>query len=260
MRIPALLAAALLLSAPAYSDLIDPLTSAPVILIPVAGDAAGVNGTHFRSDISITNFRDVEQTVQVRWLPQGRSSDATSVRTITIGARSGFSSEDFVRNILQQTGIGAIQISGLNDTVADPAARLHVTARIWTPQPDGGAGTFSQTFPATVFSSASSAPVKWIFGVRRDARYRLNVGIANPSSTTMRFRVIVTTPAGNETQERTLPPLSVDQTNFAGTATVAQVIVQNVTGGPDAAWQAWASSIDNATGDAWSEMAFPAAP
>jgi len=263
MRTSLLLAALLSCSVSLHADLIDPLTSAPVILIPVAGDAAGANGTYFRSDISVINFRDADQVVQFRWLPEGHSGDSSGVRTITIPARSGLTSEDFVRNTLGQTGIGAIEIIGMSGQNADPNARLHATARIWTPQPNGAAGTFSQTFPATVPTSAAMAPVKWIFGVRRDTRYRLNVGVANPSPVTQSFRVTVASAiAGTppDVVDMIVPALSVDQTVIAGTGAIAQIIVQRTTGGPDVVWQSWASSVDNATGDAWSQMAFPAAP
>jgi hypothetical protein len=47
-----------------------------------------------------------------------------------------------------------------------------------------------------------------------------------------------------------------NQTQFPGTADAGQILVENLTTSTSY-WEAWASSIDNVTGDAWSQMAFP---
>lgn len=252
------LASLLLFTASAGADLITPQTSASRILIPVAGDAPGANGTYFRSDIQIVNLRNATQRVQIYWLPQGGSGSAIAPRTIDVAALSGFSSEDFVDNILLQDGVGGIEVVGVTqDGQFDPDARLHATARIWTPRPDGATGTMSQTFSALVMPG-STARSKTIFGLRRTDQFRLNVGIANPSQTTHRFRVTVRIGAENTVYETDLPPRSIEQRLAGGTAGgIAQVLVENLTAGTATDWQAWASSIDNGSGDAWSQMAFP---
>ncbi|HYH05460.1 MAG TPA: hypothetical protein VEK11_00220 [Thermoanaerobaculia bacterium] len=259
MRFP--FALLVLLALPLSADLVVPQTSAPRILIPVAGDAPGANGTHFRSDVTIVNLRDAEQRVMLLWYPQ----DGTPVsRTITIGSRSGISSEDFVRNVLQLSGIGAIDIVAVNaDNAVDPFGQLHATARIWTPQPNVVGGEMSQPFPALVFASAQPA-VKWILGMRRDAEHRLNVGIVNPSSATQRFRVTIigaTSSTPGEVVEIEVPAQAVRQRNMTGASDVAQILVQNISGtGATTTWHAWASSVHNVTGDAWSQTAFAAPP
>jgi hypothetical protein len=252
-----LLVCALLSTLPVSADLVVPQTSAPRILIPVAGDTPGANGTYFRSDITVVNLREVEQRVLMLWYPQ---EGAAVTRTITINPRSGISSEDFVRNVLQLTGVGAIDIIAVNaDNAVDPLGQLHATARIWTPQPNVVDGEMSQPFPALVFS-ASEPSIKWILGVRRDEDHRLNVGIVNPSSTTQRFRVTITGGTSSSV-EIEVPGQSVRQQSMPGTGYVAQIIVQNITGsGTSTTWHAWASSIHNVTGDAWSQTAFPAPP
>jgi hypothetical protein len=263
MRItPVLLASLLLFTASAGADLVTPQTSASRILIPVAGDAPGANGTYFRSDIQIVNLRNAPQRVQIYWLPQGSSGAAIAPRTVDLGALSGFFSDDFVDNILLQDGVGGIEVVGVTqEGQFDPDARLHATARIWTPRPDGAAGTMSQTFPALVMPG-STARSKTVFGLRRSADYRLNVGIINPAQTAHRFRVTVriATATGGENlvYETELAARSIEQRLAGGTATgIAQVLIEDLTAGTATDWQGWASSIDNASGDAWSQMAFP---
>lgn len=257
MRTPPLVLSLLLLALPLTADLVTPQTSAPLIVIPVAGDAPGANGTYFRSDITVVNLRDIAQAVQFRWMPQGGGAGA--VVTLTLNPRSGVISEDFVRNFLGQTGIGAIQIAAVGqDGAPDPNGRLHAAARIWTPVPnDPAGGTMSQSFPAIVVDNVVTN-LKWVLGVRRDERYRLNVGVANPSPIAMRFRITAVSPTGTtESTEIDVPAAAMQQVPAPGTGAVAQIIIQNVTGVlPGVPWHGWASSVDNISGDAWSQSAF----
>jgi hypothetical protein len=262
MRVPLFLSVflSLFLATFAAADLIVPQTSAARILIPVAGNAAGANGTFFRSDIALVNLRNAEQRVLLRWYPQGRSGDdPTLTRAITLPARGGLSSENFVANRLQQTGIGSIDIIGVTaDGTFDPEAQLRATSRIWTPQPNVANGTMSQSFPSIVLTSSQN-PVKWIFGVRRSEQYRLNVGVSNPAAVAQRFRVTAVGETGTtEVVEFEVPSMSMEQRGIAGTGGLTQIVVQNISSPFAGTWQAWASSIDNVTGDATSEMAFPA--
>jgi hypothetical protein len=252
---------AILLATSAAADLITPQTSSSRILIPIAGETPGAFGTHFRTDISLTNFRDAEQRVALRWLPADRSGADVPLRFISIGARRGISSNDFVGNVLGQSGLGGILIYGVDaNGQFDEDAQLHATSRIWTPEPNVPTGTMSQTFPAIVFDPVIWR-IRWILGMRRSEQYRLNVGVVNPHGTLMPFRIRLITGTGAiETRDVVLQPYSIHQEGLAGTAEPVQIIIEVNDFNPPAllAWQAWASSIDNVTGDAWSQMAFTA--
>jgi hypothetical protein len=261
-RTSLLLTSLLLISLSASADLIVPQTAAARVLVPAAGATAGQNGTFFRSDINVVNLRDAPQRILMYWLPQGQNGAPIAPRSITLPAASGFSSEDFVTTVMLQEGLGAIEFAGATDDgQADPNARLHVTSRIWTPRPDGADGTLSQTFPALILPG-STARVRSVFGARRSAQYRLNVGVANPSQTAHRFRItarVVTATNDESAQfELDVQPRSMEQRNVAlSIEGVAQVLIENLTAGTATDWQGWASSIDNFSGDAWSQMAFP---
>ncbi|HYK04429.1 MAG TPA: hypothetical protein VE974_21945 [Thermoanaerobaculia bacterium] len=250
------------LATAASADLIVPQTSASRILIPIAGETPGAFGTHFRTDISLTNFREVEQRVALRWLPADRSGADVPLRFITINGRSGISSNDFVGTVLGQTGLGGILIFGVDaQGQFDDDAQLHATSRIWTPEPNVPNGTMSQAFPAIVYEPTISR-IKWILGMRRSEQYRLNVGVVNPHPNAMAFRIrVITANATVETRDLILQPYSIHQEGMAGTAEPFQIIVETTETTANA-WQSWASSIDNVTGDAWSQMAFraPSAP
>jgi hypothetical protein len=268
MRLATSLFASLLLCAAATAsdlrpdDLIVPQTAAARILVPAAGNAPGANGTYFRSDIQVANLRNSAQRVLMYWLPQGSSGAAIAPLAIDLSASRGFSSEDFVTNVLAQTGVGSIEFVGVTaDGQFDPAAQLHVASRIWTPRPDGAAGTMSQSFPSIILPGSTSRS-KTVFGVRHSPQYRINVGISNPASTVHRFRVTARIATGtideSDVFELEVPPRSMVQRATTLTASaIGQVLIENLTTGTATDWQAWASTIDNASGDAWSQMAFP---
>jgi hypothetical protein len=262
MRITALLLTSVLFGGAASADLIVPQTASSRILIPAAGSAGGQNGTFFRSDIQVLNFRTSSQRLLLYWLPQGSSGAGIAPRSIELPAGSGFFSDDFVRTVMLQEGVGAIELVGVtSDGQFDPNAQLYVTSRIWTPRPDGVAGTMSQTFPAIVMPG-STARVKSVFGIRRTNQYRLNVGVTNPSQTTHHYRITARLNTGTSTEnaqiEIDVQPRSVEQRNMTLTSEgVAQVLIEDLTAGTTTDWQGWASSIDNESGDAWSHVAFP---
>jgi len=255
------LAILLLAALPAFAEVIVPQTGAPRVWVPVAGYAQGANGTFFRSEISVTNLRAASQRVRVYWLPQGAAGSSTPVRTYDVPAGRAFASDDFVDRLLLKQGLGAIEIVGVTSAGAvDPLAVLHVTSRIWTPRPDGGDGTMSQTFPAVVAGASQASNFKEIYGMRRGLQYRLNVGVLNPSSTVQRFRVVVTVegPSGVSVDnlELDVQPRSIQQALVPGTSTgFAFVQVEDIDGGAGD-WLTWASSVDNQSGDAWSQMGF----
>lgn len=261
-----LLLLTLVLTATAFAqqsdDLIVPRSAAPQIVVPVTGNAAGANGTHFRTDVNVINLRNADQRVALFWLPQGASGSLlVPVRTIELRALSGFSSEDFVGEILSREGLGAIHFVAVNaEGSPDPNGLLHVTSRIWTPRPDGASGTMSQTFPAIIRGGTEPAALKAIFGLRRSVQYRLNVGVMNPASTTQRFRITahISGVGGPDTQTQEIDVLarSIHQVLVPGTSSGSvQVLIENITG-TAGEWHGWGSSVDNQSGDAWSQIAF----
>ena len=231
-------------------------SSAPQQLIPAAGSVQGIGGTFFRSDITIINYRPADQRIRLQWLPQ--DGIGTAPTDITISASSGIASEDFVTNVMQRSGLGAILMTGIDFTGApDPSAQLVATSRIWTNQ-TGSSGTVSQSLPSIATSDISSTNVV-ILGARRDLRYRTNVGIVNLSSATQTFQFAVLGSFGTEVHQVDVAAMSMVLLGVPGAAstTPLQIQVQNSgTPIPSTAFVAYASSVDNTTGDAWTTLGF----
>src|SRR6266496_1704099 len=76
------------------NDVVIPLRGGNQLLVPVAGSTPGVNGTFFRSDLTIMNLANHDETVTLEWLPQAGGNATTTI--ITIPKQSGIRSPDFV--------------------------------------------------------------------------------------------------------------------------------------------------------------------
>ena len=244
-------------------NVVQPLLSAPELLIPAAGSTPGANGTFFKSDITLGNFAERAQAVRLTWLPQGAT--ATYSTTINLGARSFIRSADFVHDYLGQSGLGAILVTGVNGFGADPTASLYVASRIWSPQP-GTTGTTSQSLPAIPTSTINTtdAALFSLGGIGVGNGFRTNVGLVNldPVNEQTLFIVFTQSPLPFAIPV-TVPPMSMQQGTLGSTNFFSPEML--ITNGTPAAtrsnlWVAYGSTVDNVTGDAWSERAVPGAP
>ncbi len=245
------------IAAPLGAQLVTPRNGAPQILIPAAGSVAGANGTFFRSDITLINYRtDADQRVQIYWLPQGVSGIGSNPKEMTLPAGTGTVSEDFVTTVLGKSGLGAILITAVTESgTVDANGKLFATSRIWTPQP-GSTGTVSQTFPA-ISTTDLTLSRQTIIGQRRDDRYRVNVGIVNLDTVSSQLFQISAKSGGTELQNVTVPPFSMVQVPLTGVATpILQISVSNITSTARTPFATYGSSVDNVTGDSWSSLGF----
>lgn len=241
------------------TGLATPRDHASHILIPAAISADGGNGTKFRSDIRITNLRGTPQLVVIYWLPAGVGG-VERFELVELQSGETLESDDFVHEVLNASGLGAIGVGGLNEeTDPDPNAMLHVTSRVWTPQP-GTAGTSSQALAPIPVSDIESTHV-FIKGHRRNEQYRTNVGIVNLDDADHHYLVTVSGEVMTLLPEEysvTVPGESVIQIPTSGVAQnqlridVVQAPVEGET--TSSFWVAYASSVDNITGDGWTTV------
>lgn len=233
------------------------------LVIPAAGDVPGANGTHFRSDISITNLRDVDQMVMFVWMPRPGTGNPVSGRGILIPAHATIQSDNFIRQYLGETGLGALEIRAIGsaaDASIDAAGRLHATSRIWTNQP-GSTGTVSQSLPAIPYTEIVHERIRFT-GHRTGPQFRTNVGITNLlDDVTMNYAITIT---GSVQVFEPLvlfvavPPQSLVQIPIDWPEdpklNVEVTALRQPGGGLGTLWTAYVSTIDNITGDSWSTL------
>ena len=235
-------------------------------LIPVVGSTAGANGTFFRSDVGISNFRDNAQRILVTLIPRANSGVNLFTRTFEIPSYQnhgdlGIISDDFLATHMNSSGLAAILVQAIDGAGnADNGARIDGFSRIWTPLPTTvgtNVGNASQTFiPVQVNHLQGNQFSAFAPGMRQDANYRMNVGIVNLSNTQLTWRVDVFGAQGDASFNVTVPANSMDQVNVpAGTFGTATIAFTMLGGATDLRWSAYAASVDNRSGDGWSRSA-----
>jgi hypothetical protein len=227
-------------------------TADSAFLIPAAGSVQGSNGTFFKSDMTIGNFNGVTQNIGVGWLAANKDNTTSPLTFFTIPANTVVSINDFVGTQIKQSGLGALLLIAYDSTgtSTDSEAFIDGFSRIWTPQP-GSAGTVSQSFPAVSVFDSSDNFTAFALGLRLDSAYRTNAGIVNLDSVPHTWTV--TSINTGASMQVTVPPYSLSQpgvpASFGSAAgNLSLTYDVNATG---FYWSAYASSVDNITGDGW---------
>ena len=221
-------------------------------LIPIAGNTAGNNGTYFRSDVVIANYRSAAQRIGVGWMVAGADNTHQPLVYFTIPANTVAALDDFVGATLGKTGLGGILIFGVDGAGNnDSAASLDGFSRIWTNQP-GASGTVSQNFDAVSITDSIGSLTAYIVGLKQSSDFRSNVGVVNLDSVAHNWTVRSVQTGASTTL--TVPAYSVVQTGIAaGSASGSSpsVVLTLNSDGFGFWWSAYASSTDNRTGDGW---------
>jgi hypothetical protein len=219
-------------------------------LIPVAGSVEGANGTYFRSEVTLVNFKNGLQEVLVEFMPQGSSTPI--VHRLDLEPRKFKFWHDFVGTELGYPGVlGALRFRAViaGTTNIDTTALLNGFSRIWTQIP-GSAGTSSMSLPAIVDADLAGLEAAYVIGLRQDAQYRTNTGIVNLEGFDRTFLVEPLTsaqPAASFTvtvPARSMRQVPIPPGDFGG-------VVLRITPTSEGSWSAYGASVDNVSGDGW---------
>lgn len=233
-------------------------TADSAFLIPAAGSVAGSNGTFFRSDVTLGNFNSTSQNIGVGFMVAGRDNSTAPLTFFTIPANSIVSINDFVATTLHTSGLGGLLFIAYNasGTAVDDNAFIDGFSRIWTPQantagtPFAG-GSVSQSFPAVSLLDSADDFTAFALGLRADSSFRTNAGIVNLDSVAHTWTVASIN--NGQSMQVTVQPFSLSQPgvpiSFAGSGGNLS-LTYDVTG-TGFFWSAYASSVDNVTGDGW---------
>lgn len=152
------------------------------LYIPVAGYAAGANGTFFRTDVRIFNpSADKPIGVSVHYLPRGMDGSNIPGRVVSIPPRSMAVLNNIVMDFMQWPtgGLGAIRL----DSDTDMSYEFMAESRTYTDSPNPAVhGTYGQFIPALDVESARKKTVVMHISAYGDlsAGFRANLGIMNP--------------------------------------------------------------------------------
>ena len=221
-----------------------------------AGSVQGAGGTFFRSDVTITNHRNVAQRIGISFMAQGVDNSNAPVLEDTLPASTPVVYRDFVGVSLGATGLGSVIVFGVKaNGDLDPDALLDGFSRIWTPQP-GSAGSVSQGFPSVAFQDSLGSLAAFAQGLRHDAGFRTNAGIVNlDPAAAHTWTVDANGTSGQRTSFTvTVPPLSMKQ-QVVPNGNYSDMILGFQTNDTDFWWSAYGAAVDNVSGDSWSSHA-----
>jgi PKD repeat protein len=167
----------------AYGSVIDNRTQDPVyvqaipapkgseLTIPAIGRAPGVNGTFWRSDVTLFNPGLTTINVALRYLAAGQDNRGAVPQNVAIPPSRTVVIADVAQSLGVSSGSGALQVSWTTASGPIVTSRTYITI-------DNG-GTYGQSIdPVASFGNDSFVP-----GLRSDSSFRSNVGFVNGGDT-----------------------------------------------------------------------------
>jgi hypothetical protein len=228
---------------PAYGQFV-----APGGTIPVIANADGLNETRWRSDVSILNVNEADTSVVMLLLPEIRDGEAQYEGQVSSPIQLPGGRQLTYSNILLSV-FGLRNTKGALTVISLDGAPLLVSSRTYTFAEEGG--SYGQDIRGVLVANEA-----WTTGVRHDSLFRTNVGVFLPSDPipATQFEVKVYSNDGTErgagffyfheagVQQRSLSAF--------GVSGLTDGYVVFSSSDPSLVWYAYASRVDQTTGDA----------
>lgn len=159
----AFVAASILAAAPAAAQFV-----APGGTLPVVANLPGLNGTLWRSDVSVLNVGDADTQVMFQLFPEivGGQPAFDGVTVGPILLRAG---EQLTRTNVLQSMFQLVNTKGALRVWSTDGAPLVIASRTYN---NPGSGTFGQDVSSVLVASRA-----WAAGLEHDSLYRTNLGI-----------------------------------------------------------------------------------
>jgi len=219
-------------------------------VVPTSAHKDGFNGTHWVTDLVLTNPGLADATARLYFVKGGRDNSGSPAHTVTVPLRRSLKLVDVVAGtFLEGSASGAILVGS--------DVPLIVTSRTYNDALTGTFGQFVEGVPVgQAFGAGTTA---WLTGLAQSVTdtmgFRTNVGVVNASGKHVRVEIALYGSDGVWLGKRTvdLNPYDFQQVDRVYTGLAPSgvdggyALVSSAT--PDAALFAYASVIDNSTGD-----------
>ncbi len=247
-RWPTLVLLALLLGALAPSALSD--DPDPRLLVPAVARLAGAHGTLWRSTLVVHNPGPTPITVELELLERGRASSFPATATLTIPAHGSSLTEDVLATLFGVvSGAGALLLEADGPIVASSRTYTSVAS------PGDAHATWGQHVPALPIAPIAATRQYLLIQLTATDAFRTNLGLVNLGYDELLAWTVPIVFAGEAPKARMLTAPAHGMAQYDGllAETGAQVpdgmfwIDTDFLSGP---FLAWASVVDNGTGDA----------
>jgi hypothetical protein len=224
-------------------------------LLPTAARSSGLSGSFFTTDVWISNASEASVNLTLEFLQAGGQNNAEPPKsTLLLAAHETRS----VPNILESLfGVQSNQFGPIRFTVPGAAAdSVAIVSRTFTPSADEMTGTYGLAVEARDVTATGTSALSLV-GLRQNAAFRSNVGIINLTDHTATHTLTLLSSSGATlaTGSRQLPAYATSQSSLISLFPSAANDSSNLDGltvvvsSPDATLMAYASSVDNNTGD-----------
>jgi hypothetical protein len=213
-----------------------------------AASASGQFGTYFRTDVYLVNpYPWKSVTVRMWFLRAGQDNNSAPSRDIVIPAGGTATLPDVLQNTFGVSGSGAVLVDSINTS---SSAYFLASSRTYTSSASGSYGLASEGISDFNDGGAESL----ISGVRNGGGFRTNTAVVSSTGTTLSLRVDAYNTNGQLMGSRSvaLPPFGQQQvalTDFASAFDYGYVVWTCLTTSGSIGWAAYATAIDNASGD-----------
>jgi hypothetical protein len=235
----------LICAAPAAAQFV-----APGGAIPAVADIAGENDTFWRSDVSILNVSSAETSVWLYLFPELKHSTPTfdfqTAGPFSIPGDGQLTFKNVVTSVFELNNVkGGLQIFS-------DGAPLVLASRTYTIDPERG------SYGLNVYGSLVLSDTAWVANVENDGFFRTNVGVFVPAGASpgnpVIFTVTIKDAEGTEVASGsfTFDQAGLKQEDLEFFGVVDDLLDGSVTirrSGPSVLWYAYATVIDNGTGD-----------
>jgi len=223
---------------------------APGGAIPAVANVRGENNTFWQSDVSILNVSSAAASVQLLLYPEltksGPAFDFQVSDPIPIPGNGQITLKNVVTSVF-----GLRNVKGGMQIISD-GAPLVLASRTYIRPPEGG------SYGLNVYGSLVVSETAWVANVEHDAFFRTNIGVFVPAGASpgnpVTFTITVKDDEGAEIAsgsvvfdqvgliQKSLEFFGVDDPLLDGSVTI-------VTSDPTVIWYAYATVIDNVSGD-----------
>jgi hypothetical protein len=217
--------------------------------VPVVANNAGLQGTLWRSDVSITNLETSPTAVVLMLFPEIVDDVPEFEFQMTEPIAIPASGQVTFNNVLQSV-FGLTEVKGALQVITTDGAPVLVSSRVFN-VPEGG-GSFGQDAQAILVADQASAG-----GLAHDAFYRTNIGIflpADPGNQQVVFEVTVRAADGSQVGSGfvtfTEPGVVQKSLSAFGVGLLVDGWVSVTCSDPGLTWYGYASRVDEVTGDA----------
>lgn len=211
-------------------------------VIAAAAHAQGLENTEWVTDAVLHNPGGSAAQAYVWFMEQGQNNTGAEGAAVSVAAGASVLIEDIVLSVFGESDTAGAVLVGSDEP-------LIVTSRTYN---DAASGTYGQFIPGRETSSAVAQQESVsLVQLTRSSTFRTNLGVANPTGSSVIVDVSLRDAGGVEFESTTLtvPPFGyLQRTDILGAdADDAFAVVSSSTAG--AAYFPYASVVDNRTGD-----------